>query len=386
MVGWEKQVCAVKRKRNVNLEGQMSNIKIQNLTKRYGDMLALNDVSLTIESGEFLILLGPSGCGKTTLLRCIAGLEIPDEGQIIIGDKVIFSSEKNIFIPPGDRNLGMVFQSYALWPHMTVRDNMKFGLDVMKMPVQQADKRLAKVLTDLGMSELRDRYPSELSGGQQQRVALGRLLAAEPAVFLMDEPLSNLDARLRMDMRVELKKFQASTGSTTVYVTHDQTEAMTMATRVVVMKNGNIQQVSPPTQLYKNPQNTFVADFIGMPRINLLSAKRSKRARSVFTNGDIELDIGWCPDQNEIIIGARPEDLTICKATKHKSSNFAVSSVLPNGPEVIVQLIGGSTSLLARVNHDVNLQQGELMEISFDKKALNIYDAETGQLMDRPES
>ena len=220
----------------------MSNIKIQKLTKRYGDMLALNDVSLTIESGEFLILLGPSGCGKTTLLRCIAGLEIPDEGQIIIGDKVVFSSEKNIFIPPGDRNLGMVFQSYALWPHMTVRDNMKFGLDVMKMPVQQADKRLAKVLTDLGMSELRDRYPSELSGGQQQRVALGRLLAAEPAVFLMDEPLSNLDARLRMDMRVELKKFQASTGSTTVYVTHDQTEAMTMATRVVVMKNGNIQR------------------------------------------------------------------------------------------------------------------------------------------------
>ena len=180
----------------------MSDIKIQNLTKRYGDMLALNDVSLTIESGEFLILLGPSGCGKTTLLRCIAGLETPDEGEIIIGDKVVFSSEKNIFIPPGDRNLGMVFQSYALWPHMTVRDNMKFGLDVIKMPVQQADKRLAKVLTDLGMSELRDRYPSELSGGQQQRVALGRLLAAEPAVFLMDEPLSNLDARLRMDMRV----------------------------------------------------------------------------------------------------------------------------------------------------------------------------------------
>ena len=386
MVGWEEQVCAVKRKRNVNLEGQMSNIKIQNLTKRYGDMLALNNVSLTIESGEFLILLGPSGCGKTTLLRCIAGLETPDEGQIIIGDKVVFSSEKNIFIPPGDRNLGMVFQSYALWPHMTVRDNMKFGLDVMKMPVQQADKRLAKVLTDLGMSELRDRYPSELSGGQQQRVALGRLLAAEPAVFLMDEPLSNLDARLRMDMRVELKKFQASTGSTTVYVTHDQTEAMTMATRVVVMKNGNIQQVSPPTQLYKNPQNTFVADFIGMPRINLLSAKRPKRAGSVFTNGDIELDIGWCPDQNEIIIGARPEDLAICKATNYKSGNFAVSSVLPNGPEVIVQLIGGSTSLLARVNHDVNLQQGELMEISFDKKALNIYDAETGQLINRPES
>ena len=386
MVGWEEQVCAVKRKRNVNLEGQMSNIKIQNLTKRYGDMLALNNVSLTIESGEFLILLGPSGCGKTTLLRCIAGLETPDEGQIMIGDKVIFSSEKNIFIPPGDRNLGMVFQSYALWPHMTVRDNMKFGLDVMKMPVQQADKRLEKVLTDLGMSELRDRYPSELSGGQQQRVALGRLLAAEPAVFLMDEPLSNLDARLRMDMRVELKKFQASTGSTTVYVTHDQTEAMTMATRVVVMKNGNIQQVSPPTRLYKNPQNTFVADFIGMPRINLLSAKRSKHARSVFTNGDIELDIGWCPDPNEIIIGARPEDLTICKAAKHKSSDFTVSSVLPNGPEVIVQLIGGSTSLLARVNHDVNLQQGELMKISFDKKALNIYDAKTRQLINRPES
>ena len=227
----------------------MASIEIENLTKRYGAMTALDNVSLKIESGEFLVLLGPSGCGKTTLLRCLAGLETPDEGEIYMDGELVFSSKFNRIVPPGKRNLGMVFQSYALWPHMTVRDNVKFGLDVLNLSESDSKDRLDQVLKDLGMSDLQNRYPSELSGGQQQRVALARLLATKPPVFLMDEPLSNLDARLRMDMRVELKKFQASTGSTTVYVTHDQTEAMTMSTRVVVMRDGQIQQVSPPLSL-----------------------------------------------------------------------------------------------------------------------------------------
>ena len=194
----------------------MAKISIHNLTKRYGNMTALKNVSLEIDNGEFLVLLGPSGCGKTTLLRCLAGLETPDEGEIIIGDEVIFSSEQKIMQPPGKRNLGMVFQSYALWPHMTVRENVKFGLDVLKTPKETSDRQLDEVLKKLSMDSLSERYPSELSGGQQQRVALARLLATKPPVFLMDEPLSNLDARLRMDMRVELKRFQSDAGATTV--------------------------------------------------------------------------------------------------------------------------------------------------------------------------
>ena len=197
----------------------MAKIIVRNLTKRYGDAVALDNISLEIGSGEFLVLLGPSGCGKTTLLRCLAGLETPDTGQIFLGEKKVFDGESKINIAPGKREVGMVFQSYALWPHLTVRDNLKFGLDVLNIPIKKANARLDKVLSDVGLSKFADRYPSELSGGQQQRVALARLLATEPNIFLMDEPLSNLDARLRMDMRVELKRFQAETNATTVYVT-----------------------------------------------------------------------------------------------------------------------------------------------------------------------
>ena len=291
----------------------MADIIIRNLTKKYGSETALKNVSLEIESGEFMVLLGPSGCGKTTLLRCLAGLETPDQGEIIIGDKVVFSSEEKIMNSPGERKLGMVFKSYALWPHMTVRDNIKFGLDVLKTPKNISNETLDSVLKSLGMKEFEDRYPSELSGGQQQRVALARLLATKPPVFLMDEPLSNLDARLRMDMRVELKKFQSESEATTVYVTHDQTEAMTMSTRVVVMKSGEIQQVASPGNLYRQPSNTFVADFIGMPRINLINLRKEQQDSSFFVNSDVKIDVGWVPISNEIVLGAHPEDLVVSK-------------------------------------------------------------------------
>ena len=364
----------------------MSKIEIRNLTKRYGDAAALDDVSLSIEAGQFLVLLGPSGCGKTTLLRCLAGLETPDEGEILIGDRVVFSSAKRVMIPPGKRNLGMVFQSYALWPHMSVRDNVKFGLDVLKMQKADADERLDRVLADLSMSELGERYPSELSGGQQQRVALARLLATEPSVFLMDEPLSNLDARLRMDMRVELKRFQASTGSTTVYVTHDQTEAMTMSSHVAVMKDGCIQQISPPGELYRRPANTFVADFIGMPRINLIPLAAETSGGSVYANSDIRVDLGWHPAIDKAVIGARPENLSISTGASTEGEDYMVTAVLPNGPETIVQLARGETTVIARITHDVVIETGQIVGVAYDASALNVYNAESGLLIEPEDS
>jgi multiple sugar transport system ATP-binding protein len=361
----------------------MAQIYVRNLTKRYGNATALNNVSLEIDAGEFLVLLGPSGCGKTTLLRCLAGLETPDEGEIVMGDTVVFSAEKKIMVPPGKRNLGMVFQSYALWPHMTVRDNVKFGLDVLKTPKPVAEERLDAVLGDVGLGQLDQRYPSELSGGQQQRVALARLLATQPPIFLMDEPLSNLDARLRMDMRVELKRFQSNAAATTVYVTHDQTEAMTMSTRVVVMKDGEIQQISPPDQLYRQPQNTFVADFVGMPRINLVAAQADGKSPSAFTNGDIHVDVGWAPGEADIVIGARPEDITVSKTEAPKAQDYEITAVLPNGPETILQLTRGKTTMIARVGHDTDYVEKQMVWAHFDAAALNVYAAQSGQLIDR---
>ncbi|HHR85888.1 MAG TPA: ABC transporter ATP-binding protein, partial [Candidatus Acetothermia bacterium] len=232
-------------------------LTVSELVKRFGEVVAINHVNLEIDPGEFFVLLGPSGCGKTTLLRCIAGLEQPDEGRIVIGDKTVFSSDDDIVLPPGRRNVDMVFQSYALWPHMSTFENIAFGLKLKKMSHAEIKRRVDQVLSDLGMDGLQKRFPFELSGGQQQRVALARLLANQPPVFLMDEPLSNLDARLRLDMRSELKRLHHDAGATTVYVTHDQTEALTMASRVVVMDKGVIQQIAPPEELYATPANLF---------------------------------------------------------------------------------------------------------------------------------
>src|SRR5512136_3056756 len=245
-------------------------ITIKHLTKRFGKTIAVNDVSLTVENGSFLTLLGPSGCGKTTLLRCVAGLEDPDDGEIFIGDKLVFSHAKGISIPPGKRDLGMVFQNYALWPHMKVDKNITFALEIQKLGQEEMQKRMKASLAEVKMEGYEDRYPREMSGGQQQRIALARMLAYRPKVFLMDEPLSNLDARLRMDMRAELKRLHFSSGATTIYVTHDQVEALTMSSNIVVMKEGVIQQMDTPDRIYRYPSNLFVADFIGNPKVNLL--------------------------------------------------------------------------------------------------------------------
>ncbi|NNK95880.1 MAG: ABC transporter ATP-binding protein [Desulfobacterales bacterium] len=359
----------------------MSEIQIKNLSKYYGSVRALDNVSLRIDSGDFLVLLGPSGCGKTTLLRCIAGLEDPNEGIILIDDKPVFNSDNRINIPSGKRDIGMVFQSYALWPHMTVKNNISFGLKIQKMASAEIEARISQVLEDLSMQGMEERYPSELSGGQQQRVALARLLAQRPPVFLMDEPLSNLDARLRMDMRVELKRLHRAAGATTAYVTHDQTEAMTMSSKVVVMKEGRIQQVAPPVTVYRQPANTFVADFMGMPRINMFDATYIDNGGPKLRVQDFDIPINWKPTVENVVVGARPEDIVVSTDLSAHGTEFKVYSVLPNGPDLLLQLHHGKLKLTTRVSHETSIDVDQTVKVTFLPDAINIFKASNGELI-----
>lgn len=245
-------------------------LEIKNLSKRFGDFEAVKNVSIAVPDGAFLILLGPSGCGKTTLLRMLAGLEQPSGGKIIFGDQTVSDGDQNWSVDPAHRNSGLVFQSYALWPHMSVRSNVEWPLKIGKMSKVDRDARVDEVLRLLDIHELANRYPNEISGGQQQRVAIARTIAPKPGVLLFDEPLSNLDAKLRVEMRTELMRLHRATGATTVYVTHDQIEAMTMASHVAVMDKGVVQQFGTPTDLVENPQTAFVATFVGTPPNNIL--------------------------------------------------------------------------------------------------------------------
>ena len=245
-------------------------LEIRNLTKRFGDFEAVKDVSISVPDGAFLVLLGPSGCGKTTLLRMLAGLELPSAGQIVFDGQAVSDGERNWAVDPAKRNSGLVFQSYALWPHMSVRGNVEWPLKVMKMPKPERAARVADVLKLLDIGQLADRYPNEISGGQQQRVAIARTIAPKPSVLLFDEPLSNLDAKLRVEMRTELMRLHRATGATTVYVTHDQIEAMTMASHVAVMNQGRVQQFGTPTDLVDRPETAFVATFVGTPPNNMV--------------------------------------------------------------------------------------------------------------------
>jgi multiple sugar transport system ATP-binding protein len=346
-------------------------IEIRNLTKKYGKVTALDRVSLTIEAGEFLVLLGPSGCGKTTILRCIAGLERPDEGDIVIDNRVVFSSRRGVMVPSGKRQVGMVFQSYALWPHMEVYENVGFGLRLQKVPRKEVRERVDRVLQDLAMDGLGDRYPSELSGGQQQ-----------PPVFLMDEPLSNLDARLRLDMRSELKRLHHDSGVTTVYVTHDQTEAMTMANRVAVMKDGLIQQVATPREIYDQPTNVFVAEFVGMPRINMLPAKTVLQdGRPWLEMDDFRLPASWIPSGDRAVVAIRPEDISISLEPEPNAVEFQVYAVLPSGPELFIQTRRRNTTLVIRETRQLDLQIDQPVWIRVDPSAINLYDETSGLLL-----
>jgi ABC-type sugar transport system ATPase subunit len=354
-------------------------ITIKNLSKHFGKVVALDNVSLVIEPETFVTLLGPSGCGKTTLLRCVAGLEDPDGGEIYIGNKLVFSHPQGISLPAGQRDLGLVFQNYALWPHMKVDKNITFALEIQKMPKAEMEKRVKESLKEVQMEGYEDRYPREMSGGQQQRIALARMLAYRPKVFLMDEPLSNLDARLRMDMRAELKRLHHVSGATTIYVTHDQVEALTMSTNIAVMKLGVIQQFDTPDKIYHFPANLFVADFIGNPKVNLLDGVVS--GKNSVDLGKFKITMNTSNAAGKVVVGIRPEDIAISPQPVPGGVEFSAYSVLPSGADSTIIARLGEVELTIRVMGITKIKMDEKIWLTFDPHTLNLYDKESGNLI-----
>ncbi len=356
-----------------------ASITIKNLTKKFGTVVALDHVNLVIEPGTFLTLLGPSGCGKTTLLRCVAGLEDPDGGEIYIGNSLVYSHEKGISIPPGKRELGLVFQNYALWPHMKVDKNITFALEIQKMPKEEMKQRVKEALKEVQMEGYEDRYPREMSGGQQQRIALARMLAYRPKVFLMDEPLSNLDARLRMDMRSEIKRLHHVAGATTIYVTHDQVEALTMSTNIAVMKEGVVQQFDTPDKIYHYPANLFVADFIGNPKINLLEGEID--ARNLVDLGDFNIHMDTHFANGKVVVGIRPEDISVSTDPVPDSEEFTAYAVLPSGADTTIIAKRGDVELTIRVIGISKIKMDDRIWLTFDPATLNLYSKNSGNLI-----
>jgi len=354
-------------------------ITIKNLTKRFGNVIAVNNVSLDIKPGSFLTLLGPSGCGKTTLLRCVAGLEDPDGGEIYIGNKLVCSYERGISLPPGQRDLGLVFQNYALWPHMKVYQNMTFALEIQKLPRDEIEKRVKASLAEVQMEGFEDRYPREMSGGQQQRIALARMLAYRPKVFLMDEPLSNLDARLRMDMRAEIKRLHHGAGATTIYVTHDQVEALTMSTDIAVMKEGVLQQVDNPDNIYHYPANLFVADFIGNPKVNLLDGVVD--GKYSVNLGKFKISIDTHDAIGNVVVAVRPEDIAISTKPISGAIEFTAYSVLPSGADSTIVAHLGDTEITVKEMGISKIKMDDRIWLKFDPQTLNLYDQASGNLI-----
>jgi len=354
-------------------------ITIKNLSKHFGKVVALDNVSLVIEPETFVTLLGPSGCGKTTLLRCVAGLEDPDGGEIYIGNKLVFSYDQGISLPPGQRELGLVFQNYALWPHMKVDKNITFALEIQKLGKEEMQKRVKEALAEVKMEGYEDRYPREMSGGQQQRIALARMLAYRPKVFLMDEPLSNLDARLRMDMRTELKRLHHISGATTLYVTHDQVEALTMSTNIAVMKEGVLQQFDVPDKIYHFPANLFVADFIGNPKVNLLDGVVS--GENSVDLGKFKITIDTFNAAGSVVVGLRPEDIVISTQPVPGAVEFSAYSVLPSGADSTIIARLGDLELTIKVMGISKIKMDEKIWLTFNPHTLNLYDKESGNLI-----
>ena len=364
----------------------MSSVTLKNIYKKYaGGVVAVSDFNLEIQDKEFIILVGPSGCGKSTTLRMIAGLEEISEGELYIDDKLVNE------VAPKDRDIAMVFQNYALYPHMTVFDNMAFGLKLRKTPKAEITRRVEEAAKILDITHLLDRKPKALSGGQRQRVALGRAIVREPKVFLLDEPLSNLDAKLRAQMRTELAKLHKKLGTTFIYVTHDQTEAMTMGDRIVVMKDGFIQQVDTPQNLYSKPVNMFVAGFIGSPQMNFINATLDKDGDKIVAkfngfaiNVPAEKNVDKKLDEyvgKDVVIGVRPEDIYDDEESLAKYADGVISAKVEvtelMGAEIFLYLACGDNQITARVDPTSQTQAGEEIKIAINTKNLHVFDKET---------
>ena len=359
----------------------MTNVVLKDLMKKYGKTIALMEISLEIKDGEFFILLGPSGCGKTTTLLCIAGLLKPDKGEIRMGEIILSSSESGAFTRPQDRDAAMVFQDYAIYPHMTVFKNIAFPLKIRRMEKSKIESKVRDVSQRLGISDLLDRKPKQLSGGQRQRVALARAMVRDPKIFLMDEPLSNLDAKLRVYARAELKKLHEDMGTTIVYVTHDQMEAMSLGDRIAILNDGVLEQVGTPIEIYENPKNLFVVGFIGNPPINIIEGTLIER------NGEIIVEFGFSSYQlsngieimkktktPEIMLGIRPENIIITEEMRENTVQAEVEVVEPLGRENIFHLRINDRTLIAVSITNKNLNVGKKVWISFDTDRIHIFD------------
>jgi multiple sugar transport system ATP-binding protein len=357
----------------------MATVEIRDVRKAFGSTQIIRGVSIDIQDGEFVILVGPSGCGKSTLLRMIAGLENITGGEILIGDRVVNN------VPPKERDIAMVFQNYALYPHMTVADNMAFSLKLRNAPQSEIDARVERASKILGLDKLLERYPRQLSGGQRQRVAMGRAIVRDPQVFLFDEPLSNLDAKLRVQMRTEIKELHQRLKTTTVYVTHDQIEAMTMADKIVVMHDGIVEQIGTPLELYDRPANMFVASFIGSPAMNLL--KGEVTSTGFRTDGGMLLPIAGAPAASagrRAVYGMRPEHVKLDES----GAPVEIVVIEPTGSEtqVVVRALGEDKDAPIGSNQEITClfrerimaKPGEIMKIVPDAKLSHLFDAETG--------
>ncbi|RDZ51033.1 sugar ABC transporter ATP-binding protein [Haloferax sp. Atlit-4N] len=362
----------------------MAKIEIENLTKIFdgsgGEVVAVEDLDLTIPDGDFLVLVGPSGCGKSTTLRCIAGLETVTDGTITIGDQDITDAK------PKNRDIAMVFQNYALYPHMTARENMSFGLKMTTdLPADEISRRVQDASEMLGIEDLLEKKPGSLSGGQQQRVALGRAIVREPEAFLMDEPLSNLDAKLRTQMRTELQDLQQKLGTSTIYVTHDQTEAMTMGDKIAILNQGKLQQLGTPLECYYQPQNQFVAGFIGSPSMNFFDVTYSDSDEQPTLNHEgfqysisDELAEKLGAVKQSLVLGIRPESIEVTDSTDQNSFQVEVSVVEPLGERTLVYFDIDDETYIASLTTDILVNPGDTLNIVFPEENIHVFESDTG--------
>lgn len=371
----------------------MANVKLEHVRKVYDQsIVAVNNATFEVKDGEFVVLVGPSGCGKSTLLRMIAGLESITSGSIYIDDQYVND------VPPKDRDIAMVFQNYALYPHMTVYENMAFGLKLRKFSKDEINARVRQAAEILGIEGILDRKPKQLSGGQRQRVAVGRAIVRQPRVFLFDEPLSNLDAKLRVQTRTEISKLHRQLKATMIYVTHDQTEAMTMGTRIVVLKDGIIQQIDTPLNLYNHPANKFVAGFIGSPSMNFLEGMIYRDGDVYFkpANGSFSIPMRKVfhrvleqSSERNVVFGIRPEKIKIARDDEEKSNPAAVKMTLevvePMGNEMFVYLSSGTDTIIARISPQELPEPGQSVHVLFDPSGQHLFDAEAGEALPRIE-